>query len=75
MNLLPWVGAPTLDNNLGRAEMENGSMHRAIKHLMIAACAGYDSSMDTVQAFMMKGMISNEDYETTLKAWKMPLME
>ena len=47
-----------------------GNQHRAIKHLLIAARAGYTDTLGLVKDVFMKGIITKEKYEDTLRAYQ-----
>mmetsp|Transcript_2462 Transcript_2462/g.3657 ORF Transcript_2462/g.3657 Transcript_2462/m.3657 type:complete len:303 (-) Transcript_2462:71-979(-) len=55
-------------HNLGCKEKKNGRMDRAIKHMIIAAKLGCDSSLDALKDGFRGGMLSKEDFAATLRA-------
>ena len=52
-------------HNLGCDEYEAGNVHRAMKHLIIAAKAGDKNSLDKVKKGFMKGVVARDEYEST----------
>ena len=57
-------------NNLGVMEGLAGNRNRSMKHMIIAARAGYKLSLDTVKGGFMKGIvITKDEYEKTLRAY------
>lgn len=57
-------------HNLGFIEQNLGNVHRAMKHYMITAGSGYGPSLDQVKQGYVKGHVSKDEYERTLRAWK-----
>ena len=57
-------------HNLGCDELEAGSFHRAMKHYIIAARAGYKLSLDAVKAGFMNDMVTKDEYANTLRAYQ-----
>ena len=51
-------------------EYDAGNVARALKHFMIAAGAGYDNSLNTIQEFFMNGLATKDDFEKALRAHK-----
>lgn len=56
-------------NNLGCMEYEAGNHYRAFKHLIIAAKAGLEESLDAVKQGFMAGYITKDGYASTLRAY------
>ena len=57
-------------HNLGNMEGQAGNYHRAMKHMMIAARAGFDMSLEIVRrGFMISGDVTKDEYESTLHAY------
>ena len=54
---------------IGVLEGKAGNHQRAMKHFMIAAKAGYNKSLDLVQAGFMDGIVTKGEYESTLRAF------
>ena len=54
---------------LGCMEGEAGNEHRAIKHCILAARAGYKDSLDTVKRLFMRGAVTKDEYANTLRAY------
>ena len=57
-------------HNLGVNEERAGNIDRAIKHWMIAAGAGKDSSLGAIRKCFMHGLATKDDYEKGLRAHK-----
>lgn len=66
------AGNVTARYGLGNKEYYvEGRKSRAMKHWMIAARAGHDESMTKVRkGFLEQSLISKEEFESTLRAWK-----
>ena len=56
--------------NLGRMEGQAGNHHRAMKHYLLAAKAGYKDSLDAVKVGYMNGIVTKDEYENTLRAYQ-----
>jgi len=54
-------------NNLGCWEETTGNYHRAMKHLIIAARAGYKLSLETVKKGYKHGFVTKDEYASTLR--------
>jgi TPR repeat protein len=61
-------GHPDARHNIGCAECESGRRDRAVKHWIIAANLGYDSSIEALKNFMKIGFISKEGFAAALRA-------
>ena len=61
-------GHPDARYNLGVHENDNGNVERAVKHWFIAAKLGDDDSMEKVKKMYQGGLISEEDFTSTLRA-------
>mmetsp|Transcript_25831 Transcript_25831/g.44120 ORF Transcript_25831/g.44120 Transcript_25831/m.44120 type:complete len:298 (-) Transcript_25831:140-1033(-) len=57
-------------HNLGCREVDDGNIHRALKHWMIAARSGHWGSMDNVRKGYDRGYIKKVKYENTLLAYQ-----
>ena len=57
-------------HNLGCMEEEAGNMDRAIKHWMISAGAGDDDSLEAIRKCFMKGHVTKDDFEKSLRSHK-----
>ena len=57
-------------NNIGALEGNAGNHQRAMKHLLIAAKAGDDDSLDNVKQGYMQGHITKEEYANTLREYQ-----
>ena len=55
-------------HNLGVVEADIRNLHRAMKHLMISASAGFDDSMKAIQSGYSDGLVNKDDFEKTLRA-------
>ena len=56
-------------HNLGALEGKAGNHERADKHYVIAAKAGYRTSLDVVKEGFTNGFVTKEEYESTLRAY------
>ena len=56
--------------NLGNLEGQAGNHHRAMKHMMIAARAGYKNALDRVKKGFVLGAVTKEEYANTLRAYQ-----
>ena len=57
-------------HNLGCMDNHVSNYHRAFKHFMFAASAGYESSLSWVQEGYKKGFVTKEEYSDTLRAYQ-----
>ena len=57
-------------HNFACFEGQAGNSHRAYKHYIIAAKAGYKLSLDAVKNGFMGGIISKDEYANTLRAYQ-----
>ena len=55
-------------HNLGCFELEDGNHHRAYKHFILAAKAGKKDSLEVVKEGFMDGMVTKDEYASTLRA-------
>ena len=55
-------------HNIGCFEGEAGNEHRAMKHFLLAANAGYPESLDIVKKGFMDRLVSKDEFEQTLRA-------
>ena len=62
-------------HNLGCDEDDAGNWDRAIKHYMIAAGAGENESVRTIQQFYKHGHATKDDYTSALRAYQKYLEE
>jgi len=60
---------------LGCFEGQVGNYHRAYKHYMIAARAGYKESLDAVKEGFMYGFVTKDEYARTLQTYHDMLKE
>ena len=56
--------------NLGVLEGQAGNEHRAYKHFILAAKAGFKQSLDVVKEGYMDGMVTKDEYANTLRAYQ-----
>ena len=56
-------------HNLGCVEGNAGNHQRAMKHFMLAAKAGNKDSLDEVKRGFTKGLVTKDEYESTLRAY------
>lgn len=64
------LGDAQARHNLGCFENDAGNINRAIKHLMIAARAGYNKSLDAIKKYYIAGNVSKDELEKTLRAYQ-----
>ena len=57
-------------HNLGANEYNAGNHKRAMKHLIIAASAGYKRSLDEVKEGYVEGFVTKDEYAQTLRAYQ-----
>jgi len=62
-------GSISARNNLGCLEHRAGNYERAYKHFIIAARAGDMASLNNVKKGFMKGVVTKDEYEMTLRAY------
>ena len=55
--------------NIGCLEGEAGNDHRALKHFILAARAGFEMSLDMVKRGFMTGMLTQDEYANILRAY------
>ena len=55
---------------LGKYEGHKGQHERAMKHFMIAAKAGYNDSLNSVGEGYKEGLVTKDEYASTLRAHK-----
>ena len=63
-------GDITARHNVGNLEYNAGNMNRAMKHWMIAAGAGYDSSLTAIRQMFLDGHATKDEFEKALRAHK-----
>ena len=56
--------------DLGCMELDAGNYHRAKKHFMNAAKAGFKPSLDAVKNGFMSGIVTKDEYADTLRAYQ-----
>ena len=56
-------------HNLGCSERQAGNLHRAIKHMIMAAKAGYEPSLDNIKTGFMNEYVTKDEYANTLRAY------
>ena len=57
-------------HDLGCVEGNAGNYHRAYKHFILAANAGFKGSLDNVKEGFMKGIVTKDEYANTLRAYQ-----
>ena len=57
-------------HNLGCIEGNAGNHHRAYKHFILAARAGFKLSLDELKEGFMDGHVTKEEYANTLRAYQ-----
>jgi len=60
-------------HNVGYLEMKAGNLHRAMKHFLLAARAGYKDALDAVKDGFMHKIVTKDDYANTLRAYQKAL--
>jgi len=55
-------------HNLASWELKKGNIERAVKHFIIAANLGYDSSLENLKKGYAQGKVSKEDFAAALRA-------
>ena len=63
-------GSVSARHNLGCLEWNAGNEHRAMKHYILSAKAGFNKSLDAVKGGFMKGIITKDEYTNTLHAYQ-----
>ena len=61
--------------NLGSTESRQGNNKRAMKHFMIAARAGFDESLKVVGQGYKHGILTKDEYASTLRAQQVSVDE
>ena len=56
--------------NLGYMEEKAGNHHRAYKHCLLSARAGHKLSLDAVKEGFMDGIVTKDEYASTLRAYQ-----
>lgn len=56
-------------HNIGALDWYAGNYHRAFKHFIIGARAGYKDSLDMVKQGFPKGLVTKDEYTNTLRAY------
>ena len=69
-DLAAMAGNAVASHNLGCMEAAAGNEHRACKHFILAAKAGYKKSLDAVKIGFMKGLVTKDEYANTLHAYQ-----
>lgn len=62
-------------HNLGCMDERSGNHLQAMKHYMIAARAGYDSSLKIVGQGYKHGLVTKDEYASTLRAFQVSIDE
>ena len=57
-------------HNLGCEEFNAGNFHRAYKHFILSAKAGFKDSLDMLKDGFMGGIITKDEYTNTLRAYQ-----
>ena len=63
-------GSVRARHNLGIYEYNAGNHHRAYKHFILAANAGFKKSLDAVKVGYMEDMVTKDEYASTLRAYQ-----
>ena len=67
--LAAMMGHVNARHNLGCNEGLADNYHRAMKHLILAAKAGNKASLDNVKEGLMVGIVTKDEYASTLRAY------
>lgn len=62
-------------NFLGCMEVQAGNHQRAMKHMIISARAGHKPSLANVKKGFIAGIVTKDEYESTLRAYQKQLDE
>jgi len=57
-------------HNLANAEADKGNITRSVRHLTLAARAGFKQSVDQLKRGVRIGFVTEEQYETALRAYQ-----
>jgi len=68
--LAAMIGHVTSRNTLGALEGLTGNDNRAMKHFILAAKAGYESSLEMVKQGFIRGDITKDEYASTLRVYQ-----
>jgi len=68
--LAAMMGCLHARHNLGRIEWQAGNHYRSLKHVIIAAKAGHDGSLDVVKAGFRNGDVAKDEYAHVLRAYQ-----
>ena len=68
--LAAMTGGVKARHNLGYMEGDVDNHHRAMKHFVLAANAGFKPSLDWVKKGFMKGYVTKDEYANTLRAYQ-----
>ena len=63
-------GSVNARHNLGIHEYNAGNHHRAFKHFILSARAGYKKSLDTVKVGYTEDMVTKDEYANALRAYQ-----
>ena len=50
-------------------ELDGGNHHRAYKHFILSARAGDKDSLDTVKKGFVRGIVTKDEYASTIRAY------
>ena len=70
LELAAMSGSAAARHNLGYMEVEARNHHRAYKHFILSAKAGYKISLDSVKIGFNEGSITKDEYANTLRAFQ-----
>jgi len=68
-------GSVVAQSNLGNMEGREGNLHRALKHLMIAAKSGDSNSLKEIQKMYTHGHTTKDNYTKALQSYQTYLGE
>ena len=67
--LAAMAGSAQARHIIGLLEGKAGNRQRAMKHFVVAASAGFRHSLDKVKQGFMDGLVTKNEYESTLRAY------
>ena len=70
LSLAAMNGSSAARHSVGLVELEAENYHRAMRHFLIAAKAGFKDSLDAVKAAFEGGLVTKDEYANTLRAYQ-----
>ena len=62
-------GSAQARHNLGCVEVKAGNVDRVMRHMIIAAKAGYKEALEAIKIGFMNGGVTKDEYANTLRAY------